>query len=420
MNKLLRLQGLKLCLHKAFGSSEIFCPNLSQSRLVSNTSPKMMYVDDNLYYDNAQVIDLRSDTLSKPEEQMRIAMFNAEVGDDVYKEDPTVNELERKAALITGKEAALFVPSGTMGNLVAVLVHCEQRSSEAIVGDKSHIVLWEQGGCAQIGGVSVRTLKNRPDGTFSLDELQAEFNCGVDIHKSITTLVCVENTHNFCGGKVLPLKWLDELGALSKKLNFRLHMDGARVFNAAVALGVPVSRIVADFDSVTFCLSKGLGAPIGSVLCGSADFIKKATRLRKSLGGGMRQAGIVAAAGIYALDYMVDRLVDDHRRTLAIAKCINDLNCHFINVDPENVHSNILIINFDEQYLTAPEFRARLTTVTDEELEEIGEGYVVRLMSMNNSMARIVLYCNLTDEDIQAAIKKIRFIIGEFKRNMTT
>lgn len=251
------------------------------------------------------IIDLRSDTLSQPTEQMRTAMANAVVGDDVYGEDPTVNELEEKCAQLFEKEAALFVPSGTMGNLISVMVHCKERGSEAIVGGSSHVFLYEQGnndefifhgykddlkqsfsgGAASIAGVLLNVIPNNENGTYSIDELRSRIR-GQDSHEPITTLAIVENTHNICGGKVIPLEWIDELVSICKSHNIKLHMDGARIFHAANYLNVPVSRIARDFDSLTFCLSKSLCAPVGSVLVGTKEFIHLARRFRKVLGGG--------------------------------------------------------------------------------------------------------------------------------------
>ncbi|KAL1461619.1 hypothetical protein WDU94_013497 [Cyamophila willieti] len=208
-------------------------------------------------------------------------MFNSEVGDDVYEEDPTCKELQEKAAQLAGKEAALFVPSGTMGNLIAIMAHCDRRGSEIIVGDCSHIMLWEQGGApslyafSQIGGVLMRQVRNNKDGTFNLDDMEAKFSQGDDVHCNPTSLVCVENTHNYCGGTVLPMHWLGELKARCQKHNIPVHMDGARVFNAAIYLGLPLVEVLACVDTVMFCLSKGLGAPVGSMLVGPEKFIQK-------------------------------------------------------------------------------------------------------------------------------------------------
>lgn len=222
--------------------------------------------------DNKTVIDLRSDTVSKPDEGMKQAMFDAVLGDDVYGEDPTANELERKSAELFGKEAALFVPTGTMANLLAVMVHCNNRGSEAIVGHLAHVFLYEQGGAAYLAGVLLNVIENNPDGTFSLEGVKSRIR-GWDFHEPRTSLVLVENTHNICGGKVLPLDWLEELSTICKDNSMKLHMDGARIFNASASSGVPVSRIVRDVDSVCFCMSKGLSCPVGSVLIGTTEFI---------------------------------------------------------------------------------------------------------------------------------------------------
>lgn len=262
-------------------------------------------------------IDLRSDTVTWPTPEMREAMARAEVGDDVYGEDPTVNRLQELAAARMGKAAALFVPSGAMGNLTALLTHC-QRGDEAILGDLAHPYFYETGGMAALGGIQPRTLANQPDGTLKLDEIRAAIRED-DVHYPITRLIALENTHNRCNGVPLTAAYTAAVGEIAAANNLAFHIDGARIFNAAVALGVPASQLVASADSVTFCLSKGLCAPVGSVLCGSADFIRRAKRIRKQLGGGMRQAGILAAAGIIALEKMVDRLAEDHARAKRLA-----------------------------------------------------------------------------------------------------
>ena len=262
-------------------------------------------------------IDLRSDTVTWPTQEMREAMARAEVGDDVYGEDPTVNRLQEISAEKMGKEAALFMPSGAMGNLAALLAHC-QRGDEVILGDLAHPYLYEGGAMAALGGIQPRTLRNQPDGTLLLEEIQAAIRED-DPHYPITRLIALENTHNRCNGVPLSAEYIRSVGDLAKKNKLALHIDGARIFNAAVALGIPASQLVTPADSVTFCLSKGLCAPVGSVLCGSKEFIAKALRARKQLGGGMRQAGILAAAGIIALEKMVDRLAEDHQRAARLA-----------------------------------------------------------------------------------------------------
>lgn len=263
------------------------------------------------------MIDLRSDTVTKPTPEMRDAMAKAEVGDDVLGEDPTVNRLQEMAAKKMGKEAALFVTSGTMGNLLAVLTQC-QRGDEVIMGDLGHTFLFEGGGISALGGIFPHILRNQPDGTLDLAEVRAAIRPD-DIHQPVTRMVILENTHNRCGGVVLTPEYMKQVGELVKDRNLMLHLDGARIFNAAAASGVSARELAAEADSVTFCLSKGLCAPVGSVLCGTSDFIARAKRLRKMLGGGMRQAGVLAAAGIVALEQMTERLGEDHLRAKAIA-----------------------------------------------------------------------------------------------------
>jgi threonine aldolase len=257
-------------------------------------------------------VDLRSDTVTKPTPEMREAMAEAEVGDDVYMDDPTVNALQEKAASMLGKEDAIFVPSGTMGNLLALLVHC-QRGDEVIVGDKSHIYLNEAGGMSALGGIHPHPIRNQMDGTLSLDDIRASIQTE-DVHHTITRLVCIENTQNVCGGVPLTAAYTAQVGKLAKDNNLLFHIDGARIFNAAAALNASVKDLTAPADSVMFCLSKGLVAPVGSILVGTKKFIARARHLRKMLGGGMRQAGVLAAAGLISLEKMTGRLGQDHAR----------------------------------------------------------------------------------------------------------
>lgn len=264
-----------------------------------------------------ELIDLRSDTVTKPTPEMRAAMAQAQVGDDVYEDDPTVNRLQEMAAERLGKQAALFVPSGTMGNLLALMVHC-QRGDEVILGDQSHIYLNEAGGMAALGGIYPCALRNQPDGTLALDDILASIRTE-DVHHTITRLVCLENTQNICGGVPLSATYTRSVGELADAHGLSLHIDGARIFNSAVAQNVSVKELVAPADSAMFCLSKGLASPIGSILVGTQKFIKRARHLRKMLGGGMRQVGIVAAAGILSLETMIERLDDDHARAKKLA-----------------------------------------------------------------------------------------------------
>ena len=286
-------------------------------------------------------IDLRSDTVTQPTKAMRQAMAKADVGDDVFGEDPTVNKLQEMAAEKMGKQAGLFVPSGTMGNLAGILAHCG-RGDEVILGNKAHSFLYEGGGISVLGGVHSCQLSNQSDGTLLLEDIKAAIRSG-DAHEPVTRLVCLENTHNRCGGVALTPDYTREVGELVHQNGLLLHLDGARIFNAAVAQGVTAKELAAPADSVTFCLSKGLSAPVGSVLCGSTDYIKKAHRIRKQLGGGMRQAGILAAAGIVALETMLDRLVEDHRRAKYLAQGLSFLP--WLIMDPGTPHTNMIFMS---------------------------------------------------------------------------
>ncbi|HDN9024512.1 low-specificity L-threonine aldolase [Aeromonas veronii] len=286
-------------------------------------------------------IDLRSDTVTQPTDAMRQAMLHAEVGDDVYGEDPGVNALEAFGARLLGKQAALFVPSGTMSNLLAVMSHC-QRGEGAILGNAAHIYRYEAQGSAVLGSVALQPLPMQRDGTLAFDDIKAAL-APDDAHFVQTRLICLENTHN---GKVLPLSYLQEMGAFVAERGLKLHLDGARLFNAAVASETPVEVIAAPFDSISICLSKGLGAPVGSLLVGSHDFIARARRLRKMLGGGMRQAGILAQAGLFALEQHVTRLADDHRRAKRLAEGLAALPG--IELDLSLVHSNMVFLRLRE------------------------------------------------------------------------
>ncbi|TNI82450.1 low-specificity L-threonine aldolase [Aeromonas veronii] len=286
-------------------------------------------------------IDLRSDTVTHPTDAMRQAMLHAEVGDDVYGEDPGVNALEAFGARLLGKQAALFVPSGTMSNLLAVMSHC-QRGEGAILGNAAHIYRYEAQGSAVLGSVALQPLPMQRDGTLAFDDIRAVL-APDDAHFVQTRLICLENTHN---GKVLPLSYLQEMGAFVAERGLKLHLDGARLFNAAVASETPVAVIAAPFDSISICLSKGLGAPVGSLLVGTHDFIARARRLRKMLGGGMRQAGILAQAGLFALEQHVTRLADDHRRAKRLAEGLAALPS--IELDLSLVQSNMVFLRLRE------------------------------------------------------------------------
>ncbi len=305
-----------------------------------------------------EYVDLRSDTVTLPTQAMRAAMAAAEVGDDVYGEDATINRLQDMAAARMGKEAGLFVPSGTMGNLIAVLAHCN-RGDEVILGNLGHTFLFEGGGIAALGGVHSYTLPTNPDGTLNLEDIQAAIRPADDPHYPVTRLITLENTHNRCGGVPLTVDYMDQVGQLAHEHGLNLHVDGARIFNAAVAQGVAASRLVHSADSVTFCLSKGLCAPVGSVLCGPQAFIQRARRIRKQLGGGMRQAGVLAAAGIIALDQMVDRLSEDHCRAQNLARGLAHIPG--LSLEKEQPPTNMVFARLDEQVaMTAGEVVSHL------------------------------------------------------------
>ncbi len=262
-----------------------------------------------------KLVDLRSDTVTQPTVAMREAMAHAQVGDDVFGDDPTVNALQVRIAALTGKEAALFMTSGTQSNLAAIMSHCE-RGDEYIVGQMQHTYRWEAGGAAVLGSVQPQPLEHRPDGTLALADIESAIKPD-DAHFARSRLLCLENT---LGGKALPLSYMAEATGLARDRGLATHLDGARVFNAAVALGVPVREITQHFDTVSVCFSKGLGAPVGSALCGSAALIRRAHRWRKMLGGGLRQAGVIAAGALHALDHHVDRLADDHALARRLAE----------------------------------------------------------------------------------------------------
>jgi len=284
-----------------------------------------------------RTIDLRSDTVTLPTDEMRRAMAGAEVGDDVYGEDPTINRLETMAAAKAGKAAAIFMTSGTLSNLVGVLSQTSS-GSEVIVGSEAHILWYEVGGTAALGGVILRTVPNDKQGRLDPDDIRRTIRTPA-LHAPDTRLVCLENTQNRCGGAVLTADYTSEVCDLAHGHGLRVHLDGARIFNASVALGVPVAALCERVDTVSFCFSKGLSAPVGSVLCGDAEVIGRARKWRKMLGGGMRQAGVLAAASIVALETMVDRLREDHdnarrlaERLASLPGLILDLNTVMTNI----------------------------------------------------------------------------------------
>jgi len=290
------------------------------------------------------MIDLRSDTVTQPTPAMREAMAKASVGDDVYGEDPTVNNLQAIASELTGKDAALYVASGTMGNVAATLAHT-RRGDEVICGIKSHIYRNEQGAMAALAGVQARPLEEEWDGTIDIQKIESAIQISDD-HHAITRVISIENTHNICGGVPLRPEYMESLGKLALQHKLKLHLDGARLFNAAAALGVSARDMIGPADTVTICLSKGLCAPVGSVLCGDTEFIHRARRARKVLGGGMRQAGVVAAAGIIALTDMPNRLSEDHQNAKLLAKSLDAVPG--ISLDKNSASTNMVYFRMEE------------------------------------------------------------------------
>jgi len=339
-----------------------------------------------------KTIDLRSDTVTLPTPAMRKAMAEADLGDDVFGEDPTTIRLERMAAERVGQEAALLVPSGTMANLVCVLTHCA-RGDEAILGDQCHTFVYEAGGIAALGGVHPHPVSNQPDGTLSLQAIEGAIR-PADDHFPRSRLVCLENTHNRCGGRVLRPGYMAEVVDLAHRHGLKVHLDGARVFNAAVALGVDVRDLTAAVDSVGFCLSKGLAGPVGSLVCGPREFVARARRVRKMVGGGMRECGVIAAAGIVALEHMVDRLAEDHALARRLAQGIAQIQGLF--VEPETVETNLVYFEVKDGPLTAQELAARL------------EARGVRVLAVGPRRIRVVTHHGIQAGDIDEALDRLR------------
>ena len=341
-------------------------------------------------------IDLRSDTVTLPTPAMRAAMAQAEVGDDVMGEDPTVNRLEEMAAARMEKEAALFVTSGTMANLVALLTHCG-RGDEVIVGDKAHSFINEVGGMAALGGIHPRAIPNQPDGTLTLDDIKNAIR-GVNVHWPRTKLIALENTHNACNGSPLSPAYHKAVFDLAREHNIRVHTDGARIFNAAAALGVPTSELTQFTDTISFCLSKGLSAPVGSLLCGPRDFIAEARRQRKMVGGGMRQAGIIAAAGIVALETMIGRLADDHANARRLAEGLADIPG--IELDPACVKTNIVFFDLSNG-MAARQLAERVAR----------DGVLIG--AAGERRIRVVTHYGIERADVDAAIAAVKSVISE-------
>ena len=339
-------------------------------------------------------VDLRSDTVTHPSEEMRRAMYEAELGDDVFGDDPTLNRLEAMAAERFGKEAAVFVASGTMGNLVSVLAHTT-RGDEIILGNQSHIFRSEAGGSSVLGGISFHTVPNDARGMLDPDDVRAAIRPN-DPHMPRTSLVCLENTQNSCGGAALTQDDISSIADVAHENGLGLHIDGARIFNAAVALEAPVAELTREADSITFCLSKGLSCPVGSVIVGSADYIQEARRWRKMVGGGMRQVGVLAAPGIVALDSMVDRLAEDHANARKLAEGLAEVEG--ISIDPDALPTNLVFFEVER------EDRAELHAKLVERGIKGGGG---------GRRWRYVTHYGITESDIDYTLETVRDVFGE-------
>ena len=341
-----------------------------------------------------KIIDLRSDTITLPTEEMRRAMYEAELGDDVHREDPTINRLEELAAEVMGKEAALFTTSGTMSNLLGVLTNTRP-GDEIIVGSEAHMFWYEVGGASTLGGVVIRTIPNDEDGKLDATDVEAAIR-SENIHFPKSALLCLENTQNRCGGAVLTCEYTEEISGLAHRHGLQVHLDGARIFNAAVALGVPARELAAPVDTVNFCLSKGLSAPVGSLFCGTRETVERARKWRKMLGGGMRQAGVIAAAGIVAIEKMVDRLAEDHANAGRLVAGLAQIPG--FSVSPEKVPTNIVNFEFPPE-------------VSDFVIK-IGERGV-KFLSRSGRSVRAVTNRMVGAEDIEEALGRINQLVKE-------
>jgi len=342
-----------------------------------------------------KIIDLRSDTVTVPTPAMREAMHTAAVGDDVFGDDPTVQELQEQASEIMGKEAALFTASGTMSNIISILVRC-QRGDEVILGNLSHMFLNEAGAMSALGGVHPHTINNQLDGTLSLDAIRQAIR-GDDVHWPRTRMICLENTHNRCYGAVLTPEYITSVSELADEHDLFLYLDGARIFNAAVAMKKDVKEFTCHVDAVSFCLSKGLSAPIGSVICGDHKFIEKARRARKMLGGGMRQVGVIAAPALIGVNQMINRLEEDHQTARILADGIAGIPQ--LSIERDRVYTNIVYFELAENTIDAGDFLAQAAD------------HGVKLCQTGKRCFRMVTHHGITKSDAHAAVSILHNVI---------
>ena len=347
-----------------------------------------------------KLIDLRSDTVTQPTDDMRRAMAAAEVGDDVFGEDPSINELQERAAAVLGKEAGLLTSSGTMSNLISTLAY-SSHGDEIVMGDQAHMFWNESAGQAALAGVQTRLVPNDSQGRLDPDDVAAAIRPPGNLHFPRTSMLCLENTHNRCSGGVLTPEDTKSVCDVAHEAGVPVHLDGARIFNAAIALEVPAAELVREVDDLSFCLSKSLSCPVGSVLVGSQEFIDNARRWRKMLGGGMRQAGVLAAAGLVALDTMVDRLAEDHQNARRLANGL--ANIDGLNVDPEQIQTNIVFFEVDTKLGTAADMIAAL------------ERQDVKVSYPGKQSIRMVTHRHITPEDIEEALSRTSTAVRELQ-----
>ena len=347
-----------------------------------------------------KLIDLRSDTVTQPTDEMRRAMAAAEVGDDVFGEDPSINELQERAAAVLGKEAGLLTSSGTMSNLISTLAY-SSHGDEIVMGDQAHMFWNESAGQAALAGVQTRLVPNDSQGRMDPDDVAAAIRPPGNLHFPRTSMLCLENTHNRCSGGVLTPEDTKSVCDVAHEAGVPVHLDGARIFNAAIALEVPAAELVREVDDLSFCLSKSLSCPVGSVLVGSREFIDNARRWRKMLGGGMRQAGVLAAAGLVALDTMVDRLAEDHQNARRLAHGL--ANIDGLNVDPEQIQTNIVFFEVDTKLGTAADMIAAL------------ERQDVKVSYPGKQSIRMVTHRHITPEDIEEALSRTSTAVRELQ-----
>ena len=381
---------------------------LKSTRAAPLTLQELDYQPREFQFADPNVVDMRSDTVTHPTMEMRRAILEAPVGDDCYNEDPTVNRLQETAAKMFGKEAALLVPTGVMANLIAMMVFCDTRACEALLGEYSHQMIYEQGGMATVACVHPRTLTNLPDGTFDLEEVENKIR-GSYSYEPATKVICVENTQNYIGGRVIHPSYMKELYSVTKKRGVPIYVDGARIMNASVALGISPAEFLVHAEAAAIGVAKGLAAPLGALLLGTKDFIKRAYKLRKVLGGGMRQAGIIAAPALVALQQMPDSLHRDHTNAKILAQKLTEFKPLGLDIDPSSVDTNMVM--FSVEGTTVKEMLQLLATPMNDD----GGQYIVKMFD-NGKKVRAVTHYHITPKEIDKAVEKVGVVLRMLKK----